>query len=162
MNYRAHVVVLFSLVAIVVSLAGLTGCGKGKEYGVTPVKGKVTAGGQPVKGGVITFRPTAEVAGKGGITGKPASGEVKDDGTFVLSTYGNGDGAVIGKHEVTYMAVAKGAESYEDKPAPSSYAGMVPTVKEVEVKPGPNDIAIEIAKSATPMNPLLPQGKPAK
>ena len=147
MKLGTSVATVLAVVLVLASLTGLSGCGGGgQERAVAPVKGKVTANGQPVKGGSVTFRPTAQVAGKSGVTGKPASGAVKDDGTFVLSTYGDGDGAVIGKHVVTFTPFMKGPESDDDKPAPSPYAGMVPKSPDVEVKPGANDIAIELAK----------------
>lgn len=127
------------------ALGMLAGCGsKGAEYTVAPARGKVVCQGQPVKGGHITFRPVQAAQGKAGITGRPASAEVKEDGTFVLSTYGKEDGAVVGKHEITYLPAVTGAQSYQEKPRPSPYAGMVPKPKEVEVKPGRNEFTIEL------------------
>lgn len=134
----------------VLALAMLAGCGpKGAEYTVAPVKGKVVCRGQPVKGGHITFRPIQAIGGKAGVTGKPASAEVKEDGTFVLSTYGKEDGAVVGKHAITYLPAVAGAQSYEEKPKPSPYAGMVPKPKEVEVKPGQNEVTIELVPAGS-------------
>ncbi len=134
----------------VAGLAALAGCGsKGAEYTVAPVKGKLVCRGQPVKGGHITFRPLQAAGGKAGITGKPASAEVKEDGTFVLSTYGKQDGAVVGKHEITYLPVAAGAQSYEEKPQPSPYAGLVPKPNQVEVKEGQNDFTIELVPAGS-------------
>lgn len=128
-----------------VALGVLAGCGsKGAEYTVAPASGKVVCQGQPVKGGHITFRPLQTVGGKSGITGRPASAEVKEDGTFVLSTYGKEDGAVVGKHEITYLPAVTGAQSYQEKPQPSPYAGMVPTPKQVEIKAGRNEFTIEL------------------
>jgi|LSQX01.2.fsa_nt_gb hypothetical protein len=134
--------------AAIALFAMLTGCGKtGSEYTVAPVKGKVTYNGEAVKGGSITLRPIAAVDGKEGVTGKPASGSVGGDGTFVLSTYGKNDGAVVGKHQVMYFPGVAGASSYEDKPARSPYAGLVPKTEEVEVIAGQqNEINIELGK----------------
>ena len=133
-------------------LAGLStwsGCGEsGDEYQVAPVKGTVTFNGEAVKGGSISLRPTTQVAGKEGVAGKPASGKVGDDGTFVLSTYGKEDGAVIGKHKVSYLPAIKGAESYDDKPAPSPYAGLKPKTEEVEITAGENNLNIELVKGS--------------
>lgn len=150
MILQSRVVRWLPVVVVVALLAGWTGCGKGggSEYNVAPVKGKVTYNGEAVKGGNITLQPLAEAGGKAGVTGRPASGSVGDDGTFVLSTYGKDDGAVIGKHQVSYMPVVVGATSYEDKPAPSPYAGLVPKTKEVEVKEGENEINIELVKAS--------------
>jgi hypothetical protein len=127
-------------------LVSLSGCSGGGGFAVAPVRGKVTFDGQPVQGGVITFRPVAAQADAAREAGKPASAEVGNDGTFVLSTYGSQDGAVVGRHQVTYTPVSKGAESYEDTPAPSPYIGLVPEPAEVEVKSGANQIEIKLVK----------------
>jgi hypothetical protein len=149
MNRRRLVATWVSGVAVAAVLAGLAGCKQsGAEFKVAPVKGKVTHQGQPVKGGSITFQPVGVEGAKAGVKGKPATGEVKDDGTFVLSTYGKGDGAVVGKHRVMYMPTIAGAQSYDEKPKPSPYAGLAPKEKEVEVKSGPNEIAIELVPSS--------------
>lgn len=136
---------LGALVATI--LVGTVGCGKsGSEYEVAPVKGKVIYNGEPVNEGAIHFQPLSEAEGKSGITGRPATGAVLKDGTFVLSTYGEEDGAVIGKHRVRYMPVIVGAKSYDDVPTPSPYAGLVPKTDEVDIAAGPNEIEIELVK----------------
>ena len=134
---------LFGGVVFLVASAGCSESG----YKVAKVKGKVTYEGQPVKGGSITFRPVSVAGAEAGMMGKPASAEVLDDGTFVLSTYGEQDGAVIGKHQVLFTPISKGAESYDDEPEPSPYIGLVPKMAEVEIKAGSNDIEIELIKS---------------
>lgn len=132
----------FCLVAAVTLLAG---CSRG-DFAVAPVKGKVLRDGKAVEGGSVTFRPVEVVTTKAELKGKPASGQVNPDGTFVLSTYGVNDGAVIGKHTVSFFPVVEAAKSYQDKPAASPYAGLVPKDKQVEIKPGQNEITIELVK----------------
>lgn len=127
-------------------LVSLSGCSDSGGFAVAPVRGKVTFDGQPVQGGVITFRPVAAQADASREAGKPASGEVGNDGTFVLSTYGTQDGAVVGRHQVSYTPMSKGAESYEDTPEPSPYIGLVPESAEVEVQSGANQIEIKLVK----------------
>jgi hypothetical protein len=56
-----------------------------------PISGKVIYNGQPLSFGSVTFQPTS---------GQPAWGEIQSDGTFVLSTYGPNDGAVVGTHKI--------------------------------------------------------------
>lgn len=76
-------------------LAGLWlpvgGCG-GNRLSTAPVEGKVFYRDEPLKFGSVLFQPES---------GPPATGTVGADGSFELSTYGNGDGAVIGKHRVS-------------------------------------------------------------
>lgn len=131
-------------------LIGLPGCsGSGGDYEVARVQGKITYQGQAVEGGSITFRPVNVANAKLGMMGKPASAEVQEDGTFVLSTYGEEDGAVVGEHEVLYTPVYVGAESYDDKPKPSPYAGLGPKMRNVNVQSGHNTIEIELVASAS-------------
>lgn len=67
----------------------LAGCERGPQ--MVQVTGKVLYNGQPLKFGSVTFQPP---------TGQPARGEIQSDGTFSLSTYRPGDGAVVGRHKV--------------------------------------------------------------
>ena len=144
MNFRSRWGVCLTGVALAALLAGLSGCGAGSGFKVAPVKGKLTHQGQPVKGGSITFQPLGAGDAKADKLGKPATAQVGDDGTFVLSTYGKEDGAVVGKHRVAYMAVFVAPKDYDDKPPPSPYVGLVPKPGEVEVKPGANEINLEL------------------
>jgi hypothetical protein len=67
------------------------GCGE-RLY---PVNGKVTFEGKPLPGGgSISFVP------KEGQKHRAAGGEIKEDGTFVLTTERPGDGAMAGDYRV--------------------------------------------------------------
>lgn len=82
-------VLLFTLACCI-----LVGCGS--DVHVVPVTGTIkTADGRVLENGVITFIP--QNADEAGLATKPASGNVID-GKFVLSTLGQGDGAVMGNH----------------------------------------------------------------
>lgn len=85
--------------AVSCSLA-VGGCG-GEKFETAPAKGSVTFGGKKVTGGTITLSPVASGSDKR-YSGKAAIGTIQSDGTFVLTTYGDDDGAIIGKHQVTY------------------------------------------------------------
>ena len=71
-------------------LAAVCGCGRDK-LDVAPAKGKVTYNGKALEFGSVVFQPEK---------GIPARGDIQPDGTFVLGTYGESDGAIIGKHRV--------------------------------------------------------------
>jgi hypothetical protein len=58
-----------------------------------PVTGTVTYNGKPVDGAIVTF-----LARKENI---PATGMTDAEGRFSLTTYEDGDGAVIGDHDVS-------------------------------------------------------------
>lgn len=117
----------------------LPGCGGGDKGSVS---GKVTYKGQAVTGGSLTFIP----AGTGN-PGKPATGEVKSDGTYVLGTNSASDGAAIGTHKVVYSAPvleAKRELKPGEGPPRSPFHGLTPKTVQVEVKAGSNTIDIEL------------------
>ena len=76
------------------------------------VHGKVTYNGKPLDGGRVLFTPAA---GKGGETGQSASGEIDSSGTYEMTTYNTGDGAILGQHIVTVVAREK-----RDMPKPDA------------------------------------------
>jgi hypothetical protein len=133
---------LFCLILCTPAL--LTGCGGG-EYATAPVKGRVTAGGQPVKAGMIMFTPIMDEKSERGVnSGRPAMAELDENGNFVLSTYGDRDGAVIGKHRVSFEPAPGADDAEEDRPP----AYLIPEEKaEVEVVDGQNEINIEVVSN---------------
>lgn len=70
------------------------GCGPGLPP-TAPVKGKVLLNGQPLTTGRVITVPEA---------GRGANGIIQPDGSFELSTYGDRDGAAIGKNKVGIVA----------------------------------------------------------
>lgn len=79
------------------SLAGSAcGCGAKDDHPATvPVQGKVTYKGAPVTLGTITFQSDA---------GQPATGTIQPDGSYRLSTFAEGDGAIPGHHRIMIVA----------------------------------------------------------
>ena len=80
---------------VLISTALLIGC-KGNPRDVAKTTGVVIMDGKPLTGGRIMFQPFAE--GEEKRVGKMAVAQIQSDGTFVLTTYEEGDGAVVGKH----------------------------------------------------------------
>jgi hypothetical protein len=62
------------------------------------VHGKVTYKGTPVSSGHVVFTP---VEGKGGASGDVATGEIAADGSYDMTTFNTGDGAILGQHIVS-------------------------------------------------------------
>lgn len=87
---------LSALAGSLVVLPLLTGCGSGNPP-TAPVTGTVTFQGKPLPAGTVIFTPTAG--------GPPATGEIQPDGTYTLTTFEDGDGAVPGTHGVAVSAV---------------------------------------------------------
>lgn len=110
------------------------------------VTGKVVFGGQSVTGGSLLFAPVE------GVASEPATGIIQPDGSFVVSTLAEGDGAAIGKHLVTYNAPPRsGQENWDGYGTPppekiSPFEGLAPKEPHVEVKSGANDLTIELVK----------------
>jgi len=117
MNVASNV----SRMLIVTCLAGaLAGC-ENAEFDVAKVSGDVTCGGEPVMMGTVVFTPV----GEGGLTGKPATATVQPDGTFELSTYETGDGAIVGKHTVSFWGPEESSEEEDEGSInPDSPEGM--------------------------------------
>jgi hypothetical protein len=130
--------------AVAICLATL-GCGSG-QLPVALVKGKVTYKGKPLEFGSILFQPQM---------GQTATGQIKSDGTFVLSTYATGDGAIIGKHKVAIACnetqkpgyqVPKGQEAPVGKSLiPDKYRLPDTSGQTAEVtKGGPNEFTFNL------------------
>jgi hypothetical protein len=67
-----------------------SGCDSGPK--LAPVRGRVSYNGKPVTTGRIMFYPEH---------GRPSVASVAEDGTYSLTNNVPGDGALIGKHQVT-------------------------------------------------------------
>ena len=77
------------------------------------VQGKVTYKGEPVKYGTVSFVPDAK-----GSDGPMAMGNIKEDGTYILSTSDAGDGAVVGHHKISVVGLDPTPVNPDDKPLP--------------------------------------------
>ena len=81
-----------------VLLMSAAGCTKHPpRQTVVPVRGQVTIAGQPAAGAFVVFHPVDPNDPKTA----PAQAYVKDDGSFVLTTYESEDGATPGDYVVT-------------------------------------------------------------
>jgi hypothetical protein len=79
---------------ITIAMLLLAGCGSNSDLPPTAsASGQVMYQGKPLNVGTVTFHPEG--------VGNPGVGLLQQDGTFTISTYAPGDGAVLGKHAVT-------------------------------------------------------------
>lgn len=115
----------------------VAGCGSDR-LPVAPVEGKVIYHGKPVEFGSVMFQPDKGPAGRG---------VIQPDGSFTLSTYSEGDGAVIGQHKVRIASFASQRPDLMDAPPdaprepgvghsqiPRKYSNMDTSGLRVEVK----------------------------
>ncbi|QDU37814.1 Nickel uptake substrate-specific transmembrane region [Maioricimonas rarisocia] len=108
--------------SILLLAGGLAGCTGGSDDkwseqrpATYPVQGTVLYNGEPVADASVSFSST------GGDKSVGAAGKTDDQGTFTLTTYEPGDGAVAGEHRVTVIkAVVEGEDpSYFDENSPN-------------------------------------------
>lgn len=104
-----------------IGLSIVCGCNQ-PSFPVAPVLGTVKIDGQPMTQGKVMFSPVAS-GGKLN-SGRPAFGYIQNDGSFAVSTYSDGDGAVIGDHWVSIInaepQVANGPASTVNSPVNKS------------------------------------------
>ena len=122
------------------------GCGKTPEK-LYPVQGTVTVRGKPLSGGTVQF----EMKNKGEASGEvfTAAGEIGEDGTYQLSTFGK-PGAPAGEHRVWVTPnLARqpdelGVSVERLSPVPKKY--MLPTTTDLTytVSEGDNQIDVEV------------------
>jgi hypothetical protein len=133
---------LRSLGLALAMLACLVGCGEGKT---APVSGRVKLKDGSDVSVLAGYSLTFEAEG-----GKASAvGEVNRDGAFQLSTFGANDGAVPGKYRV---AINHPPNPDPDKPPtksklPAKYANLDTSGLTAEVKPGQNNIELELEKA---------------
>ena len=123
------------------ALACLVGC----ESKTAPVSGRVKLKDGSDVSVLAGYSLTFEA--EGGKTS--AVGEVNRDGTFQLSTFGANDGAMPGKYRV---AINQPNNPDPDKPPtksklPAKYANLESSGLTAEVKPGQNNIELELDKA---------------
>jgi hypothetical protein len=122
-------------------LAGLllscaSGCGArgaGTLPELIPVKGKVTFKGQPLDMGIVHFEPDDY--------GRPATGKLQPDGTFVLSTLKEGDGVVAGHHRVSITGTNAKSKSLA---LPKKYANGMTSKLEADVSTDKSEFTFDI------------------
>jgi hypothetical protein len=81
------------LTVAALAAAGLMLCGCGGPNDPVKVKGVVTFDGVPVAGATVSFLPERE-------DGRPANAMTEADGSFTLTTFKKGDGALRGAYRV--------------------------------------------------------------
>lgn len=114
------------------------GCGQ-KGPPLTSVKGKVTHGGQPLKGAHVMFTPSQ---------GAPSGGQTDDNGAYELKYTSGAPGAMPGKHAVRITVPSpEPPPPMGGKPAPPPPPPPLEFHKDAEVKSGEtNEINFDFPK----------------
>ncbi len=116
-----------STLAVIAWIAVLAGCG-GSPYKFAPVSGTVTLDGNPLADIVVTFQPLAE--GSGGQAGTGSYGVTDTQGHYTLKAAdGSSEGAVVGRHRVTFTSNAPVRDAADDTAAPPAKEVIPPQVR---------------------------------
>ena len=127
-----------ALAALALSLVVLLpggGCGSKNEghyvAQTVPVKGTITYKGKALTQGQITFEPE---------NGREAHGTIQPDGTFVMTTFKEGDGAIAGTHRIAVRGTGKGGKDI----LPVKYRNASSSKVEIEVDGGKTEYPIDL------------------
>jgi len=138
----------------VVLLAG--GCERPTT--LVPVKGRVLLDGKPLPSGVVQFQPAS---------GQSASGQIADDGSFVLSRNALGDGVPPGTYRVAVISYDPTAttDAVENLRVPVRYTRFGSSGIEFTVFPGAVDplviqLVSDAAGTASPASASPTAGEP--
>jgi hypothetical protein len=113
----------------------LAGCGDGRPTRV-PVSGMVLIDGQPLKHGYVKFVPA---------NGRPSVGTIGQDGSFTLTCFDGGDGAIPGTHRVQVTANRIISNTKIEWYAPSKYGDFRTSGIEIKVSEPVDDLKIELS-----------------
>ena len=140
-----------------VALLSIAGCSGANHPATAPVSGTLKYKGSPVEGATVIFSPAAG--------GRPATGHTDAQGHYALSMFDENDGAVPGDYQVT---VAKSEiarptmtdterntyiQDHQGVPPPQApsksllpekYLSVSSSDLKATVKPGDNDIPLEL------------------
>jgi len=116
--------------AIAVAWVALAGCSDSSQLETATVSGTVTLDGNPLSKGIVTFQPEY---------GRGATGYIQADGSYLLSTYKSGDGAIVGAHKIGVISTEidpnQGPESGSKSLVPTMYATPDGSGLSAEVQP---------------------------
>jgi hypothetical protein len=138
---------LLTLVAAILSI-GAAGCNRGPK--IVPARGVVVfEDGTPVKVGTVETKHTE-------LEGVQARGSIQADGTFVLGTFSESDGAAVGKHRCVVVQFVM----VEDVPGfkPSTQG----VVNSVHASYATSGLAIDIPDEGTSELKLIVRGVPSR
>jgi hypothetical protein len=95
------------MASLVFGLVAVNGCGGSTHPPTVPVRGTVNYNGEPLTNGTVFFSPVEPNEDR------PAQASIGDDGTFVVSTFKQGDGVVAGTYAISITSSVSGSEKLE-------------------------------------------------
>lgn len=154
----------FRIACAAAALAAGAGCGRPRPV---PVKGTVTLDGKPLSGATVAFSPLDPA-------GHAATGATADDGSFRLTTYEPGDGALPGEYKVIVVQ-EPGLVLHVERPAGETHKGMMMALNRKKSPQGRAQLAKEKKKlppslvparyrdpAETPLREMVPPRGPVR
>jgi len=116
---------------------GLTaGCGRGGDLPTAKAGGVVTIDNKPLANAHVIFTPD---------NGRAAIGQTAGDGSFTLTTYRSGDGAIVGHHRVTVVAREAGDGQLDRPGAPGIERPGRSLIPETYANTGTSGLAFDVS-----------------
>jgi hypothetical protein len=133
----------FPLLAGLAATLAFAGCGRSEpRVPVVQVSGKISFQGQAPAGAQVVLHPV----GKAGESNIAPSGTVKEDGTFKISAYDQGDGAPPGDYVATVewfrVVATDGGGGRGPNVLPPQYASAQYSPLRVTVKTEPTELPL--------------------
>jgi hypothetical protein len=97
-------------------LVTIAGCARSNPHCIA-VSGQVTYQGKQVKAGMIAFTRLEQAAG-GGLV-RPATADLQADGSYAMTTFREGDGALPGEYAVSIVSFDYSGKRDESQRLPS-------------------------------------------
>jgi hypothetical protein len=128
-----------SLLVVLLACVVAGGCSRGPT--LVPATGRVTLNGKPLDTGAIMVQPTA---------GPAAQAKINPDGTFQLSTFKPGDGAIVGAAAVRVFCRKNitppgGEQAWGPSLIPDRYNRFDTSGLTVEIKAGMPPLEISLS-----------------
>ncbi len=122
-------------------LLTLVGCSDGRPDRV-PVSGRVLLDGKPLTVGFVRLVPP---------DARAATGRIGEDGSFHVTTFDTGDGAVTGAHKVAVVAYDENSPGEYRPLIPDKYVRPETSGLEIQIDGPTDDLIIELRSDAGPI-----------
>ncbi|QDU53160.1 hypothetical protein [Gimesia panareensis] len=145
MTLKPHFSNSLAACSMLVLTFALSGCDQQTDQSPTAlVKGVISFQGKPLERGEIVFFP------EGGA--RIAHGKIQPDGSYQLTTYEEGDGALLGNHQITVVSERDMEGVLPEDPEASMEPSLIPTKYSLQktsgltaqVKEGDNEINFDL------------------
>ena len=130
-----------SLLFLILPLVVAGGCGDGRGVRI-PISGVVTVDGQPLQHGSVTFNPIKGAEQKE--KQRAGGGSLNAEGKFQVSSFTANDGLMVGKYEVSVLALEPLGPNSQKWHAPQKYSNFKTSGLTYEITPETESIEFKL------------------